>query len=242
MSDPKDPQGLLLDQSISSGEASLKESKGIVHCDRNNPYIESILINQILLLYRNNINREELGDRGEEILQRYWNILSPGSESLKVALACQEAEVFTIPWIIEDTGLSKSTVYDVVKLLTRDRVLFLTRFEARKPDPSRPGPKARFYTYGKIKDLSWEDPRLREAQLCYESTFLEDPRRRHKEKYRRRLDEISLKLSEYYREKGYDSALPPSRIINDLRVNYPDVEPQDRQLTAHNILKRLRGL
>jgi len=203
----------------------------LVRWDWTNAPLESKIFNELILLFYNNINEKKDGERAAQIVQRVWTILS-NRVGGDVARYIFDKVVFTVAAIPRNEGIAKATVYQVVKELRELQIVEKTLFKAQNPDPTYTGPKAAFF---KIRgfDLSdgWSNPRLKEAQLDYEASFLPNPEHVVKQSKRNRLLEISLKLVDYYESRG-SRPLNHDSIIDIIKHRFPEVEPQDRQQVA----------
>jgi hypothetical protein len=199
---------------------------GLVQPDRTNPPTNASIFNELLLFqWNNNIVRYGREER-EGIVQRYWTIIRPLSESGRIVQACWNNKVFTIPQLIAETNLPKSTVYDVLDYLKREKIVIETVFEAVKPNPSSPGPKARVHTYGEIAGLTWEHPMMRKAQKDYESTFIAAPKAETDKSTESRLIEISTEITDYYRKRGLKPTA--SEIVTHARDRYQGLTGPER--------------
>ncbi|MHA1974812.1 MAG: hypothetical protein ACTSW1_17575 [Candidatus Hodarchaeales archaeon] len=206
-----------------------------------NAPITNIMYKQIILFYRNNINRRISSELNGSIVQQLWKIIC-NEKSGSVALYIFEHVVFTVATIARNNELKKSNVYRVVKDLEGLGIVEMTQFKAVNPDPSYTGPKARFWKLTGF-DLSdgWSNPLLTRAQVKYTTSVGVSPEYEREQSKQNKLLDISSEIMDYYVDKEQFNTFAPKpfAISAYIVAAYPELEPEYRAQLVQRVYNNL---
>lgn len=211
---------------------SLEPTNELVLSDLTNPPIETILLKQLILLYRTIINGKNGEEAGIELVRSLWNILS---EELRrdIVLEISDLSVFTIRTLYKGKPASKTTAYEVVYKLMELGIVEDTIYKATNPPKDGKtkyaGPKSTFYKIRgyEIQDLD-RDPCIRRAQQEHNLTFNESAQTRYDKSRETELINISTVTTNYFKPR-IDLLQGPTGIgfIRDyIKKQHPNMDPE----------------